>query len=185
MLPALRRVALTPAQQVRTLTNHKHNKKYMFKGEGVNVNNITFYPRNPDDPIPKIDNPAKLFRVERIKPVKGNPYWEKRILKDLKLLEPGRIAVVKNIPENNARLWKIKHLIHITPITFPFGEPKAEDINYMFLKENGECIVTKKIEVPVERIQACETFEKDPKRLDKDTLKKHLRQRWLDGWSSM
>lgn len=27
--------------------------------------------------------PSKLFRVERIKPVKGNPFWEQKILKDL------------------------------------------------------------------------------------------------------
>lgn len=31
--------------------------------------------------------PAKLFRVVRIKPVKGNPHWEKRILRDLGLFE--------------------------------------------------------------------------------------------------
>ena len=29
--------------------------------------------------------PAKLFRVERIKPVKGTPYWERKLLKEFKL----------------------------------------------------------------------------------------------------
>lgn len=26
---------------------------------------------------------SKLFRVERIKPIKGNPFWEQKILRDL------------------------------------------------------------------------------------------------------
>lgn len=91
---------------------------------------------------------------------------------------------MKNIPENNARLWKIKHLIHISPITFPYGEPKIDDINYTFLKENGECIVTKKLEVPEERIKASELFEKDEKRLDKETIKRDLRLKWLSGWKT-
>lgn len=29
--------------------------------------------------------PTKLFRVERIKPMKGLPYWEKKILEEFKL----------------------------------------------------------------------------------------------------
>lgn len=91
---------------------------------------------------------------------------------------------MKNIPENNARLWKIKHLIHISPITFPYGEPKADDVNYTFLKENGECIVTKRLEVPEERIKASEEFENDQKRLDKETIKRDLRLKWLSGWKT-
>lgn len=38
--------------------------------------------------------PAKLFRVERIKPYKGCPYWEKRILRDLGLGEDVSVLVL-------------------------------------------------------------------------------------------
>lgn len=37
-------------------------------------------PNHVDEPTIE---PSKLFRVERIKPIKGNPFWEKRILKQL------------------------------------------------------------------------------------------------------
>lgn len=100
------------------------------------------------------------------------------------ILQKGAIAVVKNIPENNARLQKIKHLIHITPITFPHGEPTEEDLNYTFLKENGECVVKKKIQVSQERLEATEKHEKDPTRLDRQTLKRELRMRWLSCWKT-
>lgn len=89
---------------------------------------------------------------------------------------------MKNIPENNARLWKIKHLIRITPITFPYGEPSEEDIQYTYLKSNGECIVAKEIKVEEERIQATEKFIEKPTRLDSDTLKRDTRMKWLNPW---
>lgn len=44
------------------------------------------YFRDPNFQVPKTEA-AKLFRVERIKPVKGNPYWERRILRDFGLFE--------------------------------------------------------------------------------------------------
>lgn len=152
--------------------------------------------------------PAKLFRVERIKPYKGCPYWEKRILRDLGLgedvsrmpdhdiaispltslllqIQPKReIAIVKNIPENNARLWKIKHLLKITPITFPFGEPTAEDLSYTKLTPTGECIVVKEIKVEQERLEETKAFQENPKRLDGVTLTRDTRLRWVNPWQT-
>lgn len=91
-------------------------------------------------------------------------------------------AVVKNIPENNARLWKVKHLIKIKPITFPYGEPTENDIKHTILKESGECIVTKEIGISDDRIKAIEEFQNDPKRLDGETLRKDSRMKWLNPW---
>lgn len=105
------------------------------------------------------------------------------MLKDLGLDgKQSDFAVVKNIPENNARLWKIKHLIKVTPITFPYGEPTADDIKHTILKENGECLVTKDIG-PVEiRLEARTNFDEHPKRLDTELLRKDLRLKWLNPW---
>ncbi|XP_068157664.1 large ribosomal subunit protein uL30m [Drosophila tropicalis] len=162
-------------------TYGKHNKKFLYK-DGKKYENIIYYPRTSDHQDPVIE-PAKLFRVQRIKPVKGNPYWEKRLLKDLGLDgKQGDFTVVKNIPENNARLWKIKHLIKVTPITFPYGEPSAEDVKYTILKENGECLVTKEIGPVEKRMDARESFDQQPKRLDTDLLRKDARLKWLNPW---
>lgn len=90
------------------------------------------------------------------------------------------IAIVKNIPEVNAMLWKVKHLVKVTPIVFPHGEPTQNDVNHMFLKENGECIVTKEIKVDESRITATEQFEQQSKRLDGHTLAKDSRLKWLN-----
>lgn len=90
------------------------------------------------------------------------------------------VSIVKNIPENNARLWRIKHIIKIVPITFPNGYPTEPTGTY--LKENGELIVSKRLEPLEVRLEASEAFEKNSKRLDGDTLRRDSRAKWDLGW---
>lgn len=99
-------------------------------------------------------------------------------------MQGGDIAIVKNIPENNARLWKIKHLIQIAPITFPNGMPSQDDLNCTYLKENGELVVNKKIKPTEDVLEASESFEKHAKKLDGNTLRKNSRLKWLQGWDN-
>ena len=91
-------------------------------------------------------------------------------------------VLVKNIPENAARLWKIKHLIQILPVTFPHGYPEDGDFSSGYLdKYTGEFFVHKNVAGDERRIQATEEFISDPLRLDADTLIKKLRDRWLNS----
>ncbi|KAG6439052.1 39S ribosomal protein L30, mitochondrial [Manduca sexta] len=143
---------------------------------------IIYYPRFPDHKDPEY-TPTKLFRVERIKSSKHYPYWQKAILDELKIHEDTRVAIVKNIPEVNAKLWRIKHLIKITPIEFPYGEPTKDDINYTVLKENGQCIVTKKLEPQQSQIQALEEFDNDKKKMDSTTIKRDSRHKWNNAFN--
>lgn len=88
---------------------------------------------------------------------------------------------MKNTPENNVLLWKIKHLISVEAIVFPYGEPTLDDVKHTRLFENGECIVHKRIGVDPERIESTEQFINDPVRLDKETLKRDARIKWVKG----
>lgn len=92
------------------------------------------------------------------------------------------VAIVKNIPENNARLWKVKHLVAVDPIVFPFGEPTENDIKHTFLKNDGECIVTKEIAIDPKRLEAAEDFNNDKTKLDKETLKRDALLKWLRAY---
>lgn len=92
------------------------------------------------------------------------------------------IAIVKNIPEINAMLWKVKHLVSVTPIVFPYGEPTENDVDHLFLKENGQCLVTKEIKVDETRLSATEQFRDQPTRLDGETLRKDSRLKYLNWY---
>ncbi|XP_018574881.1 39S ribosomal protein L30, mitochondrial [Anoplophora glabripennis] len=154
-------------------------KRYNWSDEGIQYPGFKYYPRNKDFEDPPYE-PSKLFRVERIKPLKGVPYFEKHILKEFKLDGLDNCYnIIKNIPENNQRLWKIKHLVRICPITFPDGFPKEDDMTY--LKENGELRITKRVRVE-DRLQLTEEFQKDITKLDGDTLRRNSRMKWLSGW---
>ncbi|KRT79492.1 hypothetical protein AMK59_6578 [Oryctes borbonicus] len=172
---------LLPSRIINYCSRNLGKNVYNWKDEGIQYPGFKYYPRDKDFKDPPY-TPTKLFRVQRIKPVRGTPYWERNILKELKLDgKASDIAIIKNIPENNSRLWRIKHLIKITPITFPHGFP--QDINGTFLKENGELIVKKTVEATDTLLLEREKINKDVKRLDGDTLRRALRKKWLDGWS--
>ncbi|XP_073967406.1 mitochondrial ribosomal protein L30 [Choristoneura fumiferana] len=143
---------------------------------------ITYYPRHPDYKDPEI-TPSKLFRVERIKNLKHQPWYLKLIMKELKIDEQNRVTILKNIPEINMRLWKVKHLIKITPITFPYGEPTAEDIKYTILKENGQCLVTKTLAPKEEQIEALEQYDSNQKKMNSTTIKRDSRHKWMEPYS--
>lgn len=91
---------------------------------------------------------------------------------------------MKNIPESNARLWKIKHLLEIKPITFPYGEPTENDLKHTLLKENGECLVTKELLIPIERLEAHEKFIQNPAKMTNQTIEKKCRLKWNTGFES-
>ncbi|KAL4709807.1 hypothetical protein ACJJTC_001261 [Scirpophaga incertulas] len=164
------------------MTNCLRQKGYKAPGGLRYPGGIIYYPRNPDYQDPDY-TPSKLFRVERIKPMKHNPYWQKKILQDLKIHDKDRVTVVKNIPENNMRLWKVKHLIKVTPITFPYGEPTTNDINYTMLKENGQCLVKKSLETPPKEIEALDNFHSNSKKMDSTTIKKDSRHKWNNAFT--
>lgn len=75
---------------------------------------------------------------------------------------------------------RVKHLIRVDPITFPYGEPTEYDINHTYLTPTGECIVTKEIAIDPKRIEAADKFINDPNRLDKDTLHRDALRKWIN-----
>ncbi|XP_022196116.2 39S ribosomal protein L30, mitochondrial [Nilaparvata lugens] len=149
---------------------------------GIKHHGFTYYPRSPYEVDKKMD-PPKLWMVQRIKPFAGNHWILKDILTAIGLgvdAKISKVVAVKNIPEFNAKLYRIKHLVKITPIKFINGEPTAEDINYCNLNEWGEFTITKKIDS--KRLEQTEKFINDPMHLDSDTKRKQSRLKWINPW---
>nr|XP_058142313.1 large ribosomal subunit protein uL30m-like [Dasypus novemcinctus] len=87
------------------------------------------------------EHPHKLHVVTKIKGVKGRPYWEKEIIKKLKLEKAHTPQIHKNIPSMNAKLKVVKHLIRIQPLKLPQGLPAEEDMSNTCLKSTRELVV--------------------------------------------
>lgn len=83
--------------------------------------------------------------------------------------------IVKNTPTVNSQLKVVKHLLRITPITFPYGVPEnEEDLEHCQLNENGEFIVVRNV-TPGEEVRALPTapWQSTVWDMDVDTIKKH------------
>ena len=86
--------------------------------------------------------------------------------------------IIVNDEVTNAELWKIKHLITITPITFPDGFPTESDIGKCHLYENGEFRINAKLGVNEEQLEATEKFQRKINSVDKHMIEKYVRHHW-------
>jgi len=165
-----------------TATVAQRSQKGVTEDGGVVYHGFTYYPRFPGQEDPPYE-PSKVFMVQRIKCLKGKPYWDKNLMKQLGLDgSRSEIALIANTPAMNAMLWKVKHLIRITPITFPQGVPQEGDIGATRLLENGQLVFVPqlKADTAVAQVQAEEA--PDIRHLDGETLRKHLRLKWIHPW---
>ena len=92
------------------------------------------------------------------------------------------VVIHKNTECICENLWKIKHLVKVTPITFPNGEPTEEDLDRTILTANGDMIVSDRVRADPQRVEAQEKFQQDPLRLDGNTLREQSRGKWVSGW---
>lgn len=180
----IKKLTITPARNASIWKQYnKMNALANWEG-GVKYPGFTYYPK-PGEVDPPHD-PPKLFMVQRIKPWKGIEYWNKKILFDFKLDETfklSKITIIKNTPDNNMKLWKVKHLVKITPITFPNGEPTENDVYSTYLNHKGELEIKKSIDK--DHIQKVEQSKPNPIQLKKLDLKRQSLQVWQQGWKSM
>lgn len=128
--------------------------------------------------------PSKLLMVWRIAPLLNRPIWEKELIIELGLADHKvKFAIVMNTASSNKKLWSIKHLIRVKPITYPDGFPTEDDYMGTFLKQTGELVVAPRLRVDPK------VFEKDPeyerKKLDPRTIREHLRLLWQKGYPKM
>lgn len=127
--------------------------------------------------------PSKLFMVWRIDHLVGRPIWEKDIIIELGLAGDRRdYAIVKNTPSMNKKLWQVKHLIRIQPITFPDGFPEGEDYRGTYLKSNGELMVSPRLKVSPELLEDDVELKK---KLDPRTVREDLRLNWDKGYQKL
>ncbi|GAB1606965.1 uncharacterized protein LOC115222886 [Argonauta hians] len=127
------------------------------------------------EPVAPVE-PSMLHMVTRVKSLWGRPHQEKDTMAALKLNGPlHEKVVIKNTPRVNAMLKTVKHLIKITPITFPNGYPDESDLEYCLLKDNGEFVIRKELSA-VEKNVVPNTISEDKKRtaMDNKTLERHL-----------
>lgn len=161
------------------LGNKDQYPKRMPDG-GLQYFGFQYYPRVPGEEDNACE-PTPLHLVTRVKCLKGKPWWDKEIMQKIGLNKKrSDISIVKNTPEMNAMLWKVKHLVKVTPIRVSLDQLEDVDPRCCFLKEDGEFSITPTVKVD----DAC--LKEDDKlvarKWDKDFVDRHTRKNWDYPW---
>ena len=80
----------------------------------------------------------KLHAVTLIKSPIGQPWWEKRTVKFLRLNKLNKTVILKNTATMNGQLQAIKHLIDVKPIEVVDEDTSSTGEEGVFLRENGQ-----------------------------------------------
>nr|CAG4648292.1 EOG090X0EYV [Moina brachiata]SVE93300.1 EOG090X0EYV [Moina brachiata] len=136
---------------------------------------------HPDHKEPPYE-PSKALMVQRIRCLKKKPYWEKNVLIEIGLDgKNSEIAILPNTPSTCAMLWKVKHLVRITPISLPQGLPEDGDLTGARLLENGQLTFVPRLGVSASNPNqhTIADLKSRPEHMDGETLRKILRLKWL------
>jgi len=134
-----------PLEMDPTTKERKLATQYIVKYKGENINDgedkVKYYPHVGEE-IPN-GPPSPVLLVSRAKPLVNEPWFNKNYCQQLGLGEKEQMTkkvILPNIPSVSLILFKIKHLVTITPVTFPNGIPDDfEPDKYGYkLKSNGE-----------------------------------------------
>jgi len=159
-----------------------HGLKGVREDGGRIYQGFVYYPRHPEEKDPPYV-PSKVYMVQRVRCLKKKPYWDKDVMKKLGLDgNRSEIAIVPNTPQYNALLFKVKHLIRITPVTFPQGIPNASDLSGARLQENGQLVFIPQLKKDSEEAEVKQIQETPSNHMDGETLRKHLRLNWIKPW---
>jgi len=162
----------------------KYRKKYSIPDEPHNPPEFPEKWKFPKPEVPKEKEsyrPSKLLMVHRVHPMKGRPIYEKLLMAKLGLDGPtDNYVIMKNSPGVNAKLWSLKHLIRVRPITFPNGLPADGDVTGTYLKDNGEFVVSQKLKMNPALIASDEDHERS--KFDYKEINEYLRLKWQHRW---
>jgi len=174
-------VDLTTEERTRAM-------QYKVKYKGYRINDgeekVKYYPLAGEE----VDNqppPAPVLMVQKVKKLHGEPYWNKDYCEQIGLGMPekiGKLSFLPNTPSVGLLLFKIKHLVKITPVTFPNGMPENfnPDTHGYKLTSKGEFVVTDRPNESLDSIAARASWMK----IELEQIKKEARITWDKPWNS-
>ena len=132
--------------------------------------------------------PPSVLIVERTKTTRGQPWYHKEILERLGLgynTTTGKRVAVPNMSFYSSKLYQVKHLIKITPVTFPHGLPSREDFDPTMAKitVDGKFLYHPKIKEENMKIESGSTHANRLKIKDA-TYKNDAHNHWINPYNS-
>jgi len=105
--------------------------------------------------------PPLVLLAEQVASAKGEPYWHKEALEKLGLGIGswfGKRVAVPNMTHYTSLLYQVKHLVRVTPVSFPNGVPSEAEFDARMTRvtDKGEFIHHPKIKETSDQVEAGE-----------------------------
>jgi len=146
---------------------------------------IEYYPHAGED-LSSLPPPSPVLMVRRVRPLKGEPWFLKQYCQQIGLGEKkkrSKLAFLPNLPSVSLLLYKIKHLVEITPVTFPNGVPEDFDPvkdGAHLNSATGEFVVNPSFKVDTDEIAKRAQWMK----LTDEQIKREAGRHWNNSWNS-
>lgn len=147
---------------------------------------MVYFPHRGEEEWPKNYKPSPVLLVQRVKHLKGEPWWHKLTCERIGLgiyVPQSRRVALPNLSFYTAQLYSIKHLVKITPVEFPQGIPAEEDFDprAVEITQDGTFLMHEKIR---QRTQNLLEKEADRLKMQQDTFVREARSHWKFTWNS-
>lgn len=147
------------AKQIRTrYVYKKYNRVFRYlprRQDGYKEFDYEQHLAGPDHFAQPMDaEPPKLWLAWMYRPTTGertcikNRYFPRLLSSTFRLTalfgkdcQPGKMAIFKNTADVNEKLWEVKHMIELRPMTFPNGEPREEDVPFLEVRPDGSVVI--------------------------------------------
>jgi len=164
-----------------------------YKGYAANVDNgndvIQYWPHQGEELLD--EPPSPVLMVTKVKTLNKEQHWVKSACEQIGLgaWKPkgssgkvGSRVFLPNLPSVCALLYRIKHVVEITPVTFPKGMPDDfhPDTHGFRLTPTGEFIV----EGPPAESLSSVAARADWMKLTEKDIKKEARRHWDSPWGT-
>jgi len=145
---------------------------------------VQYYPNQEDTSTQP--PPSPVLMVKRIKTLVGEPWYYCHYLEQIglgKRQHISKLSFLPNLPSVGLLLFKIKHLVQITPLTFPNGIPEDFDpeMDGSFLKSNGEFLIHPSLKVNPEEV----ADRADWMKLELHHIHREARRHWMKPFNTV
>lgn len=150
---------------------------------------MTYFPHKGEAPWPEDYQPSPVLIVKRVKSLRGQPWWHKMDCERIGLGPYTKLSAtiaVPNLSYYTALLYRIKHLVEITPVQFPDGlpDPKEFDARNAKVTHDGKFLYQSKIGDEAKVLLNEGPVPADQMKITKKTHSYEAKMAWSRPWNS-
>lgn len=150
---------------------------------------MTYFPHKGEVAWPDDYQPSPVLLVKRVKELRGQPWWHKMDCERIGLgyrTNMHTVVALPNLSNYNALLYRIKHLVEITPVQFPDGLPTPEefDVKKAKVTPDGKFTYHAKIEEESTILLDQGPLQAERMKMTRKTFRHEAKLSWSRPWNS-